>query len=225
MYTIFFRTLLIYVLITLLIRAMGKRQVGELDMSELVTTLLLSQIASLPIEEPEIPLLHAIIPILLIVAIEIIITALKGKVKLLKKIFEGKPSVIIDRGKINQKEMSRMRLTLDELLSEIRQQGFGDPADVYYAILEENGKFSILPRAEKNGLTPADAGIGVKETGCALPIICDGEIKGANLKKSGKDEHWLSAVCQKENCRPDEIFLLTVNEDNQVRLTKKEKNT
>ena len=146
MYAILFRTLILYILITLMIRAMGKRQVGELEMSELVTTLLLSQLVSLPIEDPEIPLLHVVLPVILIVGFEIVITFLKGRLNFLKRIFEARPSILINRGVIDQGELARIRLTVDELLSEVRQQGYRDVGDIYYAILEENGKFSLIPK-------------------------------------------------------------------------------
>ena len=223
MFTLFFRTLLIYIIITLVIRLMGKRQVGELDMSELVTTLLLSQIASLPIEEPEIPLLYVVIPVFLIVATEIVISYLKGRFNFLKRIFESQPSLLIDRGRIDQKEMMRMRITLEELLSEVRQQGYASLSDIYYAILEQNGKFSLLPKADSAPLTPKDCTIKVSEKGCAFPVICDGDIKQNALKRIGRDEAWLEKLCKEKGCPPSEVFLLTVDDAGTPCFIKKEK--
>ncbi len=223
MFTLFFRTLLIYILITFVIRLMGKRQVGELDMSELVTTLLLSQLASLPIEDPEIPLLYVVIPVFLIVAAEIVISYLKGKFNFLKKIFETEPTLLISRGKLDQGEMMRMRITIEELLSEVRQQGYASLADIYYAIFEPNGKFSLLPRADKAPLTPEDCAIKVKEKGCALPLICDGDIKEDNLIKAGRDQAWLAKICKEKGCPPSEVFLLTVDDGGTLCFIKKEK--
>lgn len=223
MFTLFFRTLLIYILITIVIRLMGKRQVGELDMSELVTTLLLSQLASLPIEEPEIPLLYVVIPVFLIVATEIVISYLKGKFNFLKKIFETQPTLLICRGKIDQKEMMRMRITIEELLSEVRQQGYASLADIYYAIFEPNGKFSLLPKAEKAPLTPKDCKIKVSESGCSFPLICDGEIQEDNLKMVGRNEAWLQKICKEKKCPPSEVFLLTVDDEGTLCFVKKER--
>lgn len=223
MFTVFFRTLLIYVLITFVIRLMGKRQVGELDMSELVTTLLLSQLASLPIEEPEIPLLYVVIPVFLIVATEIVISFLKGKFNILKKIFEAQPTLLISRGKIDQEEMMRMRITIEELLSEVRQQGYSSLSDIYYAIFEPNGKFSLLPKADSVPLTPKDCAIKVCEKGCAFPVICDGDIKKENLTKAGKNEAWLQKVCKEKGCPPSEVFLLTVDDEGTLCFIKKER--
>ena len=223
MYAILFRTLILYVLLTLVIRLMGKRQVGELEMSELITTLLLSQIASLPITEPEIPLPYVILPVLLIVATEIVITFAKSRINLLKPIFEPKPSVIVNRGQIDQKEMAKMRITIGELLSEVRQQGYRDLCDVYYAILEENGKFSIIPKCESEPPSAGDLGKAAQESGCALPLISDGVIDRENLRHMGKGEGWLYEICRERGAEPRDVFLLTMNDCGKITLTKKEK--
>lgn len=222
MYAILFRTLILYVLITVVIRAMGKRQVGELEMSELVTTLLLSQLASLPIEDPEIPLPHVFLPILLIVSIEIVITFLKSRINFLKKIFESRPSILIDRGRIDQRELGRMRLTIEELMSEVRQQGYRDISEIYYAILEENGKFSLLPRTECEPLTLKDAGKGAKEKGYAVSLISDGVIDPEALKRMNKGEGWLREICKSEGVTPEEVFLLTLDEAGSISVIRKE---
>ncbi len=222
MLAILLRTALIYLIISAVIRVMGKRQVGELEMSELVTTLLISQLASLPIEDPEIPLLHVTVPLLLIAAAEIIITFLKGHINFLKKIFEARPSILIDRGKINQKELLRMRLTIEELMSEVRQQGYRDIQDIYYAILEENGKFSLLPRSDAEPLTPKAIGKQVSEVGYSHSVVSDGIIDRKMLSYIGRDEVWLRAVCEKEGTKPELVFLLTVNERGETNLIKKE---
>ena len=222
MYAILFRTLFLYILITVVIRAMGKRQVGELEMSELVTTLLLSQLASLPIEDPEIPIFHVVLPVLLIVSIEIVITFGKSRVNFLKRIFEQKPSLLIERGRIDQAEMGRMRITIGELLSEVRQQGYRDLNDIYYAILEENGKFSLIPRSDKEPLSREDAGKTVKEAGCAFPLIADGVVDEDNLRRAGKSRRWLEKLCREEGTPPEEIFLLTLDESGKTSIVKRE---
>ena len=222
MYAILARTVLLYVLVTAAIRAMGKRQVGELEMSELVTTLLLSQLATLPIEDPEIPLAHVILPLFLIVSFEIVITFLKSRVNFLKKIFESRPSILVDRGVINQAELGRMRITVDELLSEVRQQGYRDIREIEYAILEENGKFSLLPRMDSEPPTRADTGTSITEIGCAFPLVSDGVIDRDVLLRIGRDEAWLREVCRREGLTPEELFLATVDDSGDVSLTKKE---
>lgn len=222
MYTILFRTFFLYILITLVIRGMGKRQVGEIEMSELVTTLLLSQIVSLPIEDPAIPLAHVVLPVLLIVCTEILITFLKGRFNFLKRVFENKPTVLIDKGTINQRELLRVRITLSELLGEVRRQGFRDIGEIYYAFLEENGQFSLLPRADASPLTPKDMGKTPKETGYAMAVIEDGVIQEENLKLVNKDRKWLAKACQRRGVTEEEIFLMTVDESDSISLVRKE---
>ncbi len=222
MYAIVFRTLFLYILVTVVIRAMGKRQVGELEMSELVTTLLLSQLASLPIEDPEIPIFHVVLPVLLIVSFEIVITFAKSRVNFLKRIFEQKPSILVDRGEIDQAEMGRMRITIGELLSEVRQQGYRDLDDIYYAILEENGKFSLIPKSAKEPLSTGDAGKAKGEAGCAFPLISDGVVDTDTLRRFKKSEDWLRALCKKRGTTPEEVFLLTIDEEGKTSLIPKE---
>ena len=223
MYSILFRTLILYVFITLVIRLMGKRQVGELEMSDFVTTILLSQIVSLPIEDPSIPLMHVFLPVLIIVTVEIMATFLKGRFNPLKRIFEGKPTFLVMRGRIDQGELLRVRVTLDELLSEVRQQGYGDIAEIDTVILEENGKFSILPRAAKAPPTAEDLGIKPAERGYALPIICDGALNEENLTRLGHDSAFVAKLLKSKHLSQEDVFLLTLDADGGTALVKKEK--
>ena len=223
MYSILFRTIILYVFITLVIHGMGKRQLGELEMSDFVTTILLSQIISLPIEDPSIPLTHVILPILTIVSLEIMATFLKGKFNPLKRIFEAKPTFLAEHGVINQRELLRVRITLDELLSEVRQQGYGDIADIDYIILEESGKFSILPRAAKAPPTAEELSLAPKERGYALPIVCDGVLNTENLARMGHDRAFVDRLLRVQGIGLADVFLLTVDAEGGTALTRKEK--
>ncbi|MBP5210128.1 MAG: DUF421 domain-containing protein [Clostridia bacterium] len=158
MAAIFVRTILLYALLTLLFRLMGRRQVGELDVSELISTLLLSEIASLPIDDPDIPLLFAVVPIVVIVCVEVALTALRVHSRRAKRLLGASPVLLIDRGRICQQTLGRMRITVEELFSECRQKGFGRPDEIEYAVLEENGKLSLLPKAKNSPMTPSDIG-------------------------------------------------------------------
>ena len=140
------RTLIIYVLLNITLRIMGKRQIGELDVEELVSTLLISEIAALPIDDTDIPLFNAIIPVVLILSLEIILSTLKNKSEKLKRRIEGEPSYIIYKGKLMQKNLADNRISINELLSELRVQGAADISDVYYAVLEQNGTMSVIKR-------------------------------------------------------------------------------
>ena len=146
MASIFVRTVIRYVCLSLSLKFMGKRQMGELEISELVSTLVISEVAALPVADPDIPLLNAIIPVILIVCLEIIISYAKNKSAKLKKCVEGQPIFVIYRGKLRQSALNDNRISLNELLCELRMQGVGDIKNVYYAILEPNGKLSVLKR-------------------------------------------------------------------------------
>lgn len=198
MITILFRTLVIYALLTIGMRFTGKRQIGELELSELITTLLLSELAALPIASADIPLMHAIIPILILVSLEIIITYLTSKSALMKKLFEGKPSIIIKNGVINQKELSKIRMSMEELLGQLRVKGIGNPADVKYAIFEQNGQLSVIENEKKSN-------------DMVYAIVINGHISKSNLKEISKDKTWLLNQLSK-NCRPiEDVFLFTVD--------------
>lgn len=223
MITIFLRTLIIYIIISAVLRCMGKRQVGELELSDLVATLLLSEVAALPIADHNMPLLAALLPILAVLALEIIITYLKTKWNPLKKLLEGKPSILIRRGKLDQGELEKMRISIEELVSECRLQGYSDLSDIDYAILEQEGQLSILPRADKQPLCAEDIHIKPNDRGLAHPIVMDGEIHDAHLAMVGRDRAWLAKECARRGCNIKDVFLMTVDDAGGISFTQKEK--
>lgn len=223
MITIFIRTLIIYIIITITLRIMGKRQVGELEASELVSTLILSEIASLPISEPNVPLLFALIPVLLIVSLEVIVTYSKNKVDFLKKMFEGKPSFIIYKGELNQKELERMRISLQEFISELRLQGIMDISQVYYAILEEKGKLSTVLKSEYQPITPETMKIKVTESGMAHSLIIDGEYNEESIKQLPISKKDVNNICASHKCAIKDVFLLTIDDEGKTHIIMKEK--
>ncbi len=199
MASIFLRTFIIYFLIAIALRVMGKRQIGELEVSELVSTLLISEIASLPIADPDIPLLNAIIPLFFILSLEIIISTLKNKSEKLKKLVEGEPVFLVYKGRICRKALSDNRLSINELLCEARLQGVGDIADVNYAILEQNGQISILKKG--------------KDESIARPVIIDGEVKEEALIERGIKKKKLLSEIRGKGVSLDEIMLLTRDDE------------
>lgn len=221
--TIFLRTLILYILLTVVFRCLGKRQVGELDMSELVSTLLLSEIASLPIDDPDIPLLYAVVPIVMIAALEVVVTFAKTRCNPLKRLFESKPILLIDKGVVQEGELRRMRMTMDELLSECRLQGVGDIGEVYYAIMEQNGKLSVLPKADKKPATPSDLSLKVKESGMLHPLIIDGTVNREEMLAAGMSEEDTMKLCQKQNLPQKEMLLLGIDDAGKVTVIQKEK--
>jgi uncharacterized membrane protein YcaP (DUF421 family) len=219
----FFRTVIVYVLLLLVLRLMGKRQIGELQPSELVTTLLLSEIAAQPVIDDNIPLSYGIVPVAVVIALEVIASFAVTKCPRLKKIFIGKPSVLIDRGKLDIGEMSKVRLTAEELLSELRLQGVGDIRDVYYAVMEENGKLSVIPKAAASPSTKADVGADAKENGMARAIVVEGKINDENLAALGKDRNWLDKQIKARKTALPDIFLMTCSDSDGIGLLTKGK--
>lgn len=222
MASICIRTLAIYFLLSFSMRLMGKRQIGELEVSELVTTLLLSELAAMPIDDPDIPLLFALIPIFLIVSLELITSDLKNRIGFLKRIFESRPSILIRKGALDQNELRRMRMSVEELLSSLRQQGVADIDDVDYAILEPTGKLSVFLHAQKQQPTAEDLGLLPEEKGVAHAIVTDGKLDHAALAACGKDEVWLWQTAKRYQCTPKDIFLLSLDDSAKLTLIKKQ---
>ena len=166
---------------------MGKRQLGELEISELISTLLLSDIAALPITNQEIPLAYAVIPIITITTFEIVSSFLLIKMPRIKNLLSPRPSMLIRQGKIDIKELLKNRISIDELMTELRQKSITDISDVEYAIIEQNGNMTVIPKAQAAPPTRKDLGISIKETGLCHIIIADGIINSHGLHVTKKD--------------------------------------
>lgn len=209
MTVILIRTIIVFILLNIALRLTGKRQIGELELSELITTFLLSELAAAPITDPDIPLSHAIIPIFFITALEVVITFFTSRNVKFKEFVDGCPSIVIRNGSIDQSELMRVRMSCEGLLAQLRQNGIGDPADVRYALLEEDGKFSIFPVDNPSG-------------NILHAMYVDGHICPYNLRLSGKDEEWLTKKLTETGCK-DDIFLYAVNDDGKSTIIYKNK--
>lgn len=218
MLTIFIRILLIYLLLILTMRFMGKRQIGQLQLSELVTTILLSELAVQPITDENIPLSFAVVPIATLISLEIIISFAVTKLPFLKPIFDGKPSILINRGEINFSEIARVRISMEELLSQLRIAGTPDISEVYYAILEQNGQLSVIPRRNDSPPTGREIGKKVKEVGIPHALIVDSEISEFDLNLIGKDKAWLAKKLKKRGVTAKDVFLFTIDDDGKENL-------
>lgn len=207
MAAIFIRTIIIYILLSFSMKIMGKRQIGELDVSDLISTLLISELAAIPIDDPKIPLLNAIVPILFIVSLEIIISSLKNKSNRIKKYIEGQPAFIIFKGKLLQETLRENRISINELLSEMRIQGVGDISDIEISTLEPNGKISILKKENAEG-------------SIAHPLIIDGEINKNELRLMEMTENDLFLMLG--NTSPKSVFLMTLEDSGKANIIIKE---
>ena len=209
----FLRTVILYVLIIAGIRLLGKRQIGELEPTELVLALLIADLAAVPMQDLGIPLLAGIVPILTLLCLTTILSILNLRSPSFRALLCGRPSIVIQNGKIDQHELRRNRLTLDELTEELRLQGITDLESVKYAVLETNGQLSVLLRASEQPVTPKTLGRSVEEPGLPLPIVRDGVVLTENLKIRGLSDQWLREVlAQRSLTCPEQVFLLTVDE-------------
>lgn len=223
MFTGFIRAVILYIVIITGIRLMGKRQVGELEPSELVLSLIIADLASVPMQDFAIPLLSGLIPILTLLAMTMILSVLTMKNVRFRAFLCGRPSIIIREGKLNQYEMARNRLTVDELLEELRGQGYTDPGTIQYAILETNGRLSILPYPDQKPITPQLLALPVSKVGLPLVLISDGRVLDHNLTALGRDRNWLKKQLEAHHCHdPHEVFLFLSDPYDTIYLSRKE---
>lgn len=219
----FVRTIILYLLIIVGIRLMGKRQVGELEPSELVLALIIADLAAVPMQDFGIPLLTGIIPILTLLCITMILSVLTMRNVKFRAIVCGRPSIIVENGKLHQREMQKNRFTVDELMEELRMKGVTDLSTVKYAILETNGQISVLPYANQLPVTAQQMNLTPDDIGLPLVVINDGRVLDHNLHTRGLDRIWLDKQLQEHKIhRPQDVFLLTVDEQNRVYLIEKE---
>lgn len=210
MLTIISRTALIYFFLVLVMRIMGKRQIGQMQISELVISLMLSELAVMPISDFSIPILHSLVPIAILILLEIFSAYLSIKSRKFKKVFDGTPSIIISHGKIDQQELERMRLSLDELLGELRLKEVRGIRDVDYALLEQNGQLSVI--------TAGNSVIGLDH-----PLIVDGKVNKNGLKFIKKSESWLARELKSRHLPLDRVFFLSLDDGGNFTVIEKEK--
>ena len=216
--TAFFRTIILYLLLVVGLRLSGKRQIGEREPIELVLTLLISDLASVPMQDFGIPLLNGVVPILALIAMSTLFSCVSLRNVRFRSLVCGEPALIIKDGRIRQEVMRHNRLTLDELLEELRGQGVLDINSVKYAVLETSGHLSVLLRADQQPLTARQMAVAVEDD-VLLPtvVINDGRVMDQNLRLAGRDENWLRQQLQKRKIRrPQDVFLLTVDEGGSV---------
>ena len=201
---------------------MGKRQLGELDIGELVITILLSDIASLPITNPDKKMVDALFPIAILATLEIIASSLILKVPFFKKILSSKPAVVIARGVVDRSMMKKVRISIEELISQVRQNGIYDLEEVDYAILEENGKMSIIPKSRYRQPDRSDLNIPDNDSGVMHILISDGVINQHGLDLINKNRKWLDSQITSLNLRLRDIFCMTCDDANNIYIIMKD---
>ena len=222
MATVFIRTAIIYIIFFFSVRIVGKRQIGELQLTEFITTLMMSELAVNSIQDISVPVSYSIIPVIFLLCAEIIISFLATKSQIMKKILFGSPSMIIKDGKIDQKQLSKLRMSVNELLSELRLKDCSSIEDVDYAIVEQNGKLSVFPKSKKQNVTKEDMNITSADDTLSFSLITDGVISAEDLKYLGKNEKWLMTYLNKRNIKLESIFLMTMGKSGHINLIYKE---
>ncbi|MBE6901953.1 MAG: DUF421 domain-containing protein [Ruminococcaceae bacterium] len=223
MAVILIRACILYVVITFSLRLMGKRQLGELQPSELVVTILISNIASIPVEDASVPMLMGIVPIFTLVCLDVIVSAIMLRSARFRRFIIGSPRIIISGGVIQQQEMKRLRYTVDDLIEAMREQQIFDISEVYYAIVETTGKIHFLQKTDYQSATRADVDKGGSTTDPPSVIIRDGIQDTEQLGMLGLGQGWLQQKLRENNVGMKDVFLMTADKNGSATLIKRER--
>ena len=218
----YLRTIVLYLVLIFSVRLMGKRQIGEMEPSEFVVTMLVANLATIPLQESGIPLFSGLIPILTVLGMELVLSGLIMRSVPLRRLFCGKPVILIDNGKIIQENLRRTRISLDELTGHLREKDVLDLKAVQFAILETNGNLSVFPYPKEKPAAAKDAGITVKPQHLPITIVEDGYVSKDNLRKAGKDSAWLKTVLSQHQADARDTMLLTVDKADHILFIRKE---
>jgi uncharacterized membrane protein YcaP (DUF421 family) len=216
------RTVIIYIFIVTAMRIMGKRQLGELQPSELVVALLISDLAAVPMQENGMPLLNGLIPIMILVALELLISGVMLKLPFFQRFIGGRSKIIIDDGEINIKALNDMRMTLEDLMESLRQQSIFDLREVQYAIVEPNGKISTLLKPESRQASCEQLGIQGENNGLPMIIISDGKLSSWGMQVCELNETWVNQVLIDNNVSLKDVFLLFADKTKNYKLIRKD---
>lgn len=207
----YIRTIFLYLVLILSIRLMGKRQIGQMEASEFVVTMLVANLASIPMQDSDIPLLSGLVPILTVLGLELVLSWCILKSVAFRKLFCGKPVILIDNGRILRENLRSTRVTLDELAGHLRAKDVLDVREVQFAILETDGTLSVFPYPDTRPASARDAGIQTGDQHLPVSIIEDGVLLKENLQRAGRDEVWLRKTLQKYGAGIADTLLLTVD--------------
>ena len=218
----FFRTTVLYIVLIAVIRVMGKRQIGQMEPSEFVVTMLAANLAAIPMEDVGIPLYSGVVPILTVLGVGLVLSWLSLRCVPMRRWLCGKPVILIDNGKILQNNLRRTGITLDELSGHLREKDVLSIDQVQFAILETDGNFSVFPYPKYQPATAKDAGVQTKAQYLPITIIEDGHLFTHNLTLSGKDERWLKELLQEKEASISSTWLLTVDASDHITFVARE---
>lgn len=220
----YIRTIVLYLVLIAVIRLMGKRQIGQMEPTEFVVTMLVANLASIPMQDGGIPLLSGLVPILTVLGVELILSSLSMRFVPIRRWLCGKPVILIENGKILQNNLRRTSITMDELTGHLREKDVLSIEHVQFAILETDGNFSVFPYPKYQPVTVRDAGVEAKRQFLPITIIEDGYLFRHNLSISGKDDAWLKQVLQERNAKISSTWLLTVDKNDHINFVPREEN-
>ena len=219
----FFRAIVLYLIVLIVMRFMGKREIGQLQPFELAISIMIADLASIPMTEIGIPLFNGIVPILGLLVMHLIISVINLKSLKAREIMCGKPSILIYRGKINEKELRKERFTINELQERLRGNNVVNLGDVEYAILETSGQVTVILKPEKRNTIPEDFNILPEYEGIPYDLVVDGKVMNKNLKIIGKDYNWLKKQVEKFDMTPEEALVVTIDGKGQIFCQKRAK--
>ncbi len=217
------RTIILYIIVIFAIKLMGKRQISDLQTSELVITILISNIAAIPMQNTEQPLLTGVVPIGVLICCEIFISFLMLKSLSIRKLICGKPVVVIDEGKVQQDALKYLRLSAEDLFEQLRQLDVFSLDDVWFAIMETNGQLSVLKKSEKQPPDSSTLGLTVPKAKVDTVVVSDGNISDFSLSICGLNRQWLLGVIEGQNINIKDIFIMTANKSKEFNIIRKEK--
>ena len=218
----YMRTVVLYTALILAVRLLGKRQIGQMEPSEFVVAMLVADLAAVPMQNNSIPLVNGLVPMLVVMGLELILSYLSLKSIRLRKLLCGKPVILIDNGRIIQENLRRTQVTLDELSGHLREKGVLDIQTVQFAILETNGNLSVFPYPAEQPAAARDAGVKASKQYLPVTLVSDGRLLAENLKRAKKDGAWLHKTLRERNATMDGTWLLTVDEAGHIYYVPKE---
>ena len=220
----FIRTVILYILVIFALRVMGKRQIGELQPSELVVAIMISDLATTPVSDINIPLMAGIIPILTLLVFEVAMSFLTLKSEGFRNLLSGRPTVIIKNGVVSQTELKKLRFSIEDLLEQLRLKDIFSISDVYMAILETNGELTVVENSSKKTVTAEDLNLTVKQEKIPLVLISDGKLRKEHLKESGFDKKWVLDTIREYNIEKiEDVFIFSIDDDDKYTLQIKSK--
>lgn len=224
MLQIIFRTIIIYFALLFFMRIMGKREIGQLSLFDFVVSIVIAELAAIPMERNDIPIINGLLPIAILAILQIILSFLCLKSNKFRKIIYGQANILIANGKLNKREMRNARYNIDDLLTQLREKDVFNMADVEYAVLETSGQLSVSLKSRKRPLTPGDLDVRTEYEGMPIVLIDDKEINFEGLKEKGLTKQWLEKELKKRNIQSlDDVFFASLSGNGEIYIVENEK--